>query len=553
MRYPERANHSSRAKVPQRSAEKSNSRVMVIGLDSADADLIERWCEQGYLPTLQSLRRGGTWGRLGTTAEVMHVSAWPSIYTGTMPGKHGMYHAYQIKPGEQEVHRTRADECGQPPFWKFLDEAGKRCIVMDAFMNYPIEGFRGIQILEYGTWTWFSEPLATPNSVWKAIVSKFGRYPVPEHSKVLSVPEPYSFRKQLLDGAALKARVVRWLMQEKPWDLFFVTFGEPHPAGHYLWHLADPSYPTYPLGGRAGLEYAVRDVYVAVDTAIGEIVRELDDSTSIIVTSGDGMGPNYAGCHLIPDVLKKLGLYCAVGVGREQSSIEERGRGPGESKSLASVARDLIPLSVRRAISRCMPRHLQHRLSMKWANANIDWSRTKAFCIPNANEGYIRLNIKGREPQGIVPRGTTYEELVSELQMRLKALVNPQSGCVATRQVVCNDDVFPGPRRDYLPDIVVNWDIDAKVLSELQSDRCGLIRGNTAGYEITPYYSGNHKPTAFALARGPRIAEDEIFTGGHVVDIASTILAMLGVDPPKHLDGRIWSEFIGQPSDPVQS
>ena len=544
MHRPERGNHAPRAKAPQRSAEKSNSRVLVIGLDSADADLIERWCEEGYLPTLQSLRNEGSWGRLGTTAEVMHVSAWPSLYTGTMPGKHGMYHAYQLTPGEQEVHRTRADECGQLPFWKFLDDAGKRCIVMDAFMNYALEDFRGIQILEYGTWTWFSEPLATPDGVWREILSKFGRYPVPEHSKVLSRPEPYGFRKQLLEGARLKARVVRWLMQEKPWDMFFVTFGEPHPAGHYLWHLTDPAYPAYPPGGMTGLEHAVRDVYEAVDTVIGEIIRDLDASVSVIVTSGDGMGPNYAGCHLIPEVLHQLGLFCAAGIGYEQNSKAGRTQGPGQTKSVTSTVRDLIPLSVRRAISRCMPRHLQYRLSMKWANANIDWTGTKAFCIPNANEAYIRLNVKGREPQGIVARGTAYAELISELQTSLKALMNPQTGRVATRQVVCNDDIFPGPRREYLPDLVVNWDIDAKTLSELRSDRCGLIGGNTAGYEITPYYTGNHKPTAFALARGPKIAEKARFTGGHVVDIAPTILAMLGVDPPKQMDGHIWSGFI---------
>jgi predicted AlkP superfamily phosphohydrolase/phosphomutase len=188
---------------------------------------------------------------------------------------------------------------------------------------------------------------------------------------------------------------------------------------------------------------------------------------------------------------------------------------------------------------------------MKWANANIDWSRTKAFCIPNANEAYIRVNLEGREPQGRVARGAAYAELVVELQTCMKALVNPQSGRIAVRQVVCNDDVFPGPRRDCLPDIVVNWDIEAKVLSELLSDRCGLIHGKAAGYEITPYYTGNHKPTAFVLARGAKIAEGELLTGGHIVDLAPTLLAMLEVDPPKHLDGRIWREFIGQPPSSV--
>jgi predicted AlkP superfamily phosphohydrolase/phosphomutase len=460
-----------------------------------------------------------------------------------------MYHAYQIKSGQQKVHRTKADECGYPPFWKFLDDAGKRCVVMDAFMNYPLEGFRGIQILEFGTWTWFSEPLATPDGVWKEIVSKFGYYPVPEHSKVLSMPEPHGFRKQLLEGVALKARVTRSLMLEKPWDMFFVTFSEPHPAGHYLWHLADPLYPTHPKINMAGLKDAVRDVYVAVDTAIGEIIRDLDDSVTIVVTSGDGMGPNYAGCHLISEVLTKLGLYYGAGIGPTQSPMGTEGKSSLLRKSFVSVVRNRIPLRVRRTISHCMPRYLQHRLSMKWANANIDWSRTKAFCIPNANEAYIRLNVAGREPQGIVAKGAAYSELISELQEHLRALVNPRSGCAAARQVVCNDEVFPGPRRDDLPDIVVNWDIDAKVLSELQSDRCGMIKGQAAGHEMTPYYTGNHKPTAFVLARGPRIAENQIFSEGHVVDIAPTILAILGVDPPVHLDGQIWSGFLGHSSN----
>src|SRR5262245_35316581 len=88
--------HSTPPRSTPAGMRKAGPRILLIGLDSADADLIERWCQEGYLPTLQSLRQAGIWGRLGTTAEVMHVSAWPSIYTGTTPGKHGMYHAYQI-------------------------------------------------------------------------------------------------------------------------------------------------------------------------------------------------------------------------------------------------------------------------------------------------------------------------------------------------------------------------------------------------------------------------------------------------------------------------
>ena len=96
----------------------------------------------------------------------------------------------------------------------------------------------------------------------------------------------------------------------------------------------------------------------------------------------------------------------------------------------------------------------------------------------------------------------------------------------------------------YLPDIVVNWNFDARVLTQIYSERCGLIESPTAGYQITPYYTGNHRPAAFLIARGPKIGESKILKDGHIVDIAPTLLTMLGVDIPKHFDGRVWEEFI---------
>jgi predicted AlkP superfamily phosphohydrolase/phosphomutase len=311
--------------------------------------------------------------------------------------------------------------------------------------------------------------------------------------------------------------------------------------------LSDPSYPAHPTDSVVGLEHAVRDVYMAVDAAIGEILKELDDAVTVIVTSGDGIGPNYAGCHLMPAILNRLGLYYAAGVGQASASQEGATASPRQKKSAASVVRDLIPFSVRRTISRCLPRQLQHRLSMKWANANIDWTQTQAFCIPNANEAYVRLNLQGREPQGIVASGAAYEKLARELQANLQELVNPHNGRLATQQVVCTDDVFPGERRQHLPDIVLNWDMEAKILSELQADACGFIQGKAAGYQTLPFYTGNHRPAAFVLARGPQIPERYVLDDGHIVDIAPTILAMHGIDPPRYLDGQVWSEFIGQP------
>lgn len=514
------------------------NRVIVIGLDAADAELIELWSDEGHLPTMAALRTQGLWSRLGTTAEVMHVSAWPTIYTGARPGHHGMYHAYQVRAGDQRVHRALPEWCALPPFWKFLDDAGRRCIVLDAFMDYRLEGFGGVQILEYGTWTWFSEPGSTPSNARREIVRRFGAYPGPEHTKVFTVPDPVWFRDRLVEGARTKAAVTRWLLEEHPWDMAFVTFGEPHGAGHYLWHMGDPDYPSYPAAGTPGAERPLLDVYVAVDSAIGHILEALDDDVTVIVTSGDGMGPNLAGCQHLPKALNRLGLYFAADVADETSTT-----GRASRKSMAAVLREAIPLSVRHAVTRCIPRSLQYRLSMKWANADIDWARSSAFCIPNANEGYIRINLNGREPEGIVESPHAYEELLDELVKQMGALTNPHNGRQAADRIFRTDDVFPGPERHHLPDLVVTWNPDARIGAELESEAVGSIVGKAA-HETSPYYTGNHRPTAFVLARGPHVSAEAAVTDGHIVDIAPTIFALLGVDPPAHFEGRPWAELV---------
>ena len=515
-------------------------RVLLIGLDSADAELIERWADQGHLPTFARLRREGLWSRLGTTAEVMHVSAWPTIYTGVTPGRHGLYHAYQVRAGDQRIQRTNPAWCARPPFWKHLDDAGRRCIVLDAFMDWPLPGFKGQQVLEYGTWTWFGEPGSTPPGLLKEILGRFGPYPVPDHSRLTSVPaDLVGFRDKLLAGVAKKAEVTRWLMRGQPWDFLFVTFAEPHGAGHYLWHAEDRNYPSHPADGVPGMASPIRDVYVAVDRAIGEILKAADDRTTVLVTSGDGMGPNYSATHHLPPLLARLGLHAS----------QETAAAGSARKGLLRQIRGMIPLPVRQAITRCLPRDMQHRLSTGWVNAGMDWQRTSVFPIPNSNEAYLRVNLQGREPQGIVAAGES-RALLDGLAAEMRALVNPANGEIAADRVTLVDDAFPGPERQHLPDLVVSWREEARVLHDLAGRGCGAVHG-PAGYQIAPFYTGNHRPLAFLAARGPNVCRARAPAGGHIVDIPASILALLGVDPPGWFEGAALASLLPAAPAPV--
>jgi predicted AlkP superfamily phosphohydrolase/phosphomutase len=212
-------------------------RVLVIGLDVGDGQLIHDWSRKGLLPVFSSLIEGGMWASLNTTAETLHVSAWPSLYTGTLPGRHGVYYTFQPRPGQQNVRRFGPDQYGHPPLWRLLSEAGKRCIIFDAPYTHPQKDFSGIQIFEWGTWAWYWHPMSVPPKLLRQLTGQCGAYPVGfEANQVgLGALDLADLHQRLIRATIAKAKAVCWLMNHSPWDLLWVVFGETHPAAHYFW------------------------------------------------------------------------------------------------------------------------------------------------------------------------------------------------------------------------------------------------------------------------------------------------------------------------------
>jgi predicted dehydrogenase/predicted AlkP superfamily phosphohydrolase/phosphomutase len=524
------------------------SRVMVIGWDSADAELIEQWCAEGLLPNISRMKSRGTWARMQTTAEVVHVSAWPSIFTGTTPDKHGLYHAYVMCPGHQSPLRPRPDQSPFPFLWKYLSDQGKRCVIMDAFLTCPLQDFNGAQIVDWGSWSKFWEPTILPASLKNEIEKKFGSYPAEDHSRIGMTPldDCSGFYRRLLEAVSRKAAAVKWLMEREDWDFFLVVFGESHPIGHYFWHFHDPSHPAHAVASIDRLRHALRGVYVALDRALGQIMECVDERTTVLLVSGDGMGPNYSGSHILSDLLARMGLLnnSRLVSGNGSRDMAHDGASAKKKTDLLSLARQMIPPSLRARVAKSLfPRSLNEKLSLKWKTAGISWNQTRAFLIDNANEGYIRINLKGREPQGIVEPGKDYEDLCEEIRLTCEQMINPANGRRAARTVYKTADFYRGPCRSHMPDIIINWDEEAQVTTELLTEKYGLARSKEPGWGISPYYTGNHRANAFAVVTGPDVAEGQTLEGASILDLTPNILARLGVEPPAHMDGRILGEL----------
>ena len=502
----------------------TSGRVVVVGMDMGDAKLIRQWAERGLLPNFRALISRGTWIELNTTAGILHTSTWPTFATGDKPGKHGVYYPYQPSPGHQEAQHIEPDQYRSPTFWLRANRQGARSIVFDVPETFPEADFDGKAIFEWGTWAWYGERTAQPEGLLAEIKNRFGLYPLKMEAMALGLkfPNQEMMEARLLKSVQHKCETFQWLLEENNWDLAVTVFGETHPAGHYLW-------PTG-VSKDADIDGAefdpIRNIYMAIDKALGSIQSRLPEGTSLMVVSGDGVTTNHCGWHLMPDVLEKLG-YSAP-----PKQTQDENAGKKSPLSLAGV-KSMLPHRVRRMIADHLPRSLRDKLG-EHMRSPIDWSRTRAFALPTDLEGCIRINLKGREPQGIVEPDAEYDRLCQQIVADMRELVNPATGVSAVQDVWVLRREFDGPAVDHLPDITVTWKNDAPI-SNLT---CGAI-GTLDGISPDPR-TGTHSSRGFCLAIGTQFATGATAVA-HLVDVGPTVLALLG----KNAGGMDGESFAG--------
>ncbi len=504
------------------------TQTLVIGLELGHGPLLLDGARSGRLPRLGALLARGSQGNLATTADQLHVSAWPTLYTGASPGRHGVYFTFQPAPGVQGHQRFHEGLYGVPTFWQRLAQAGVRTAVLDAPYSHPEPGYAGPQIIDWGSWAQYLKTQSRPAGLLAELERAVGKYPLglEAHDIGLAAVDPDDMEARLKRAIPAKAEAAIWLLRQQPCDVFFTVFGETHPAAHYCWSLDDP--------GQARL----LRIYEVLDAAIGRLVDAAGPESDVVIVSGDAIGANHAGWHLLPEALARLGVFASAEHGRPQG--ETAAPAPATSLDPVKLVRDLLPKDFRKSLARMLPGPLRDKLAKRVDTAAIDWSRTRAFCLPTDLEGLIRINLKGREPMGIVEPGAAYEQLLDEITRGLRALVAPSSGRPVVAEVIRSDDAFPGERRDWLPDLVVTWDRAAPI-EAVTSPATGEIR------EPSPDgRTGTHQGPGFILAAGPGIAAGAAIDG-HIRDLCPTLLARHGV-AAADLEGQPLAALVSRPS-----
>lgn len=425
-----------------RVSNEGSGRVLAIGMDAAESSMVRDMVEAGELPALKALLDQGTWSRVTSPAEYSSGAVWPSFSTGLDACDHAMYSLWNWDPATMAMKYSDAGDL--EPFWKGLSGDGATVGVLDVPFAPFLGVTEGFEVAEWGPHDRVQGRVRVSPDALTDMVTK----DVPPHpfADALARPpmEPESvagFLDQCLTGVRRRGDLAHRLITRTGPDVTVVVFPESHHGGHFLWHTVEPELAMYadlPPSALPGPTLA--DVYREIDRQVGRLVEATGPAATVLVFALHGMEPARGVPSLLEPLLEELGLASlAVEADRRRSAL--------------TALKRRIPAPLRNVYRRSVPLSMRSQWGRSAVLPSYDWSTTRAFALPIEHEGHIRVNLAGRESQGIVPP-EEYDATCDAIEDALRALRTVDGRPVA-RHVVRPPR---GAHAAGLPDVVVHWE-----------------------------------------------------------------------------------------------
>lgn len=521
-------------------------RVLVIGLDGATFNIIEPLVAQGRLPTLARLMREGTHAPLRSTIQPSSEQAWASFMTGVQNGKHGVFSFVRRQPGSYEFEYINGRDVRAPALWDILSARGRPTITINVPMTYPPHPVNGVLIgglMSPGEHSRFTYP----NGMYEELCRAVGGYiiDVDIERGDLAPEEEERMVEQVYEMTRLRTAATLHLAHTRPWDLLTVVYGSPDRVSHKFWKYMDPTHPLYTAEGAARFGQVIPRVYEAMDAAIAELLADLaDEQTTVLILSDHGFGPTRQAIYL-NKWLAQHGYLAYAPPSDKPTIVSQRAQTAFTSavrRTMRWIDNPLLSW-LKARVFETWPA-LKGKLFSSMTFAQVDWSRTQAFAV--GTMGNIYLNVRGREPAGIVEPGAEYEQVRERLIAELSTLTDDMTKAPVFRAVYRREELYQGPYQKEAPDVICLKDARyhvAVVDWRTQPDDRVLVPLQPGELLFAADLSAQHELDGILIAWGAGVRQGEPLTGASIVDLAPTILQLLGEPLPVEMDG---APLLGQ-------
>lgn len=555
--------------------------VIAIGLDAADPNLLDKWMAEGKLETLSRLREQGAYGHLRNSVDYNQTPTetssterlWVMFGTGCKPKKTGYWSPVHYHADDYSINHDTVDGAYSfqeyPPFYALGEDY--KVAAFDVPVSRLSADVNGVQILGWGGHAPHTPSHSQPTEVFSNLIAKYGKNPILHQDYGCWWDRAYFQRitTGLKSSIAARTEICRDLLQQEDWDLFLTVFGESHTAAHDFWHLSQSDNPLYSHKSDRNSDPMLA-AFQDMDKAIGKIVEAAPDNASIVVFAVHGMGNNVTDMYsmtFLPEVLYRHSFPGKYGIakGNPNRQCPPMEVNPKRKSWSGEVwQRRYDPNPIKRALMPWTPSKFDDYLNagptpalaspyklrkqgtaLNWMPAmwySPVWSQMKAFALPAFAAGHIRINLKGREANGIV-EVADYDSVCEEIAQLLRRMKHGRTGKPIVKDVVRTRTQANALNcENHLPDadLVVIW--EEQPSDVVDSPDIGRIG------PVTYYRSGGHRANGFLMAKGAGITPGSTLTNAQTIDIGPTIRELMGAPPLIQCDGRplFQSAMLGQ-------
>jgi predicted AlkP superfamily phosphohydrolase/phosphomutase len=514
-------------------------KIVIIGLDAATWDLIRPWAAEGLLPNLSKLTESGVSGDLQSAIPPLTPPAWTSFMTGNNPGKHGIFYFLEPQPGSYKMRYANAGSRRSRTFFGLLSDAGFTVGSMNIPFTYPPEPLTGFQISGMDTPSEKSAFIHPP-SLREELEKVVGKISFDiTHLGFMSTDQR---RDQVLaemervDEQWIKAGL--YLLEKHPADMMMFTFMSIDTVQHHFWQYMDPGHFLHDAERAERYGDAILRVYQRLDGAVGRFLERLPEETAVMVVSDHGGGPVSDRVIYLNRFLAQLGLLKY----REQDkSLVSRVKQQA-GRAIYKVLYSTLGPTQKKFLAALLPGTRERFEDAYTSFANIDWTATKAYCSEIlASPPSIWINKKDEKPSGIVEEHE-YEALLARITQKLCELKDPRTGQPIVPRVYRRNELFHGPFANEAPDLILDWwsenAFSIKPSFPEDGDQPALQIRDRAPMKA-PEWGGTHRLNGIIIMKGGPFRQGVRIDGARLMDMAPTLLHLMGQRIPESMDGRV--------------
>lgn len=486
----------------------AKGRLVVLGIDGADWDILRALMAEGLLPNFSKAVSGGSTANLLSTTPPRTASAWASIFTGTNPGKHGLYD-FALVEGEKSRY-TSSKDLRMPYVWELMDS--DRTIAYNIPCAYPPRPCsNGIMVSGFCTpdpGCPFAEPAIVRDEILSLVPDyDFNVAAEAQLVKLGASKDKSRISSALLRGVNQRIIVASHLLGKKEWTSAFIVFSETDWVQHYFIH-------EFWAGERkSGTEVA--RIYAPIDAFLGTL---MEGGSDIIIVSDHGFR-EVKKTFYMNTYLTRAGLLTLK---RGNTRAMMQGAGVTRDKVLSFIPLPIFNFISRSNLLSSIGRAILPSKTIK--GDVIDKEKSRAFLFSTSGGIVINSANAGTSAADIIKAVSEAKDKDGNMVVR-KVVTREEA--YGKGQVPGSADIFALPLDDY----------------EYSSSYSKVLSS-----EIDPsvQISGSHREHGVFLSYGPNLQAKGEMPVQSVVDITPTVLSYYGYPVPAYMDGRPIS-ILGQP------